>query len=1024
MSKQLITQYYTRVDKLIQFGGSKKETSVRNEFYNLLNHYAEKKNLLLVPELSVRGTKGKNVTPDGTVKNSSQLDYGYWESKDEALVLDEEIDKKIYKGYPLTNTLFEDSKNAVLFQKGENVMHIDMRQPDELDRILNAFFNYKSPFIERFDKALEQFRQDIPEILKMLREKIDEAGKKNKNFIAVSESFLLMCKQEINPEITEADVREMLIQHILTSDIFNKIFDDAEFHCHNNIANELEKLTATLFTFNERRNLLASIEHYYETINAAAANIADHHEKQKFLKSLYENFYKAYNPKAADRLGVVYTPNEIVRFMVESTDYLLEKHFNKNLYSKNVEILDPAAGTGTFVCEIIDYLPAQYLTAKYKNEIHANEVAILPYYIANLNIEFTFKQKMKFYEVYENLCFVDTLDNTAALAYAGKQISAFGMSSENTRRIKEQNKRKISVVIGNPPYNANQKNENENNKNREYPDIDKRIKNTYIHYSTAQKTKVYDMYARFYRWASDRVDKNGVVCFITNNSFVNARTFDGFRKCIESEFDYAYIIDLGGNIRELSGKDGIWLNEENTIFGVSAAVGIAMMWLVKKESKNLKKCQINYIHPCDIRATRKEKLEYLGANPFRDVRFEKITPDKSHNWLNIADTDFESLLPLIGGKSVFKINSLGVSTNRDEWVYDFDEENLEKKIKFFIQTYNEFLKNRNKNFETKIKWSSTLKNYFNSGKKIAFDKDKIINSSFRPFVKTHYYSEKILSDRLTSNHFSIFGSNFSKNNLVICINNNGKDFRFLVTNFLFDLHFTGDTNAVPLYRYDEKGNRIDNITDWGLEQFVRHYKDKKIKKEDIFHYTYSVLHHPAYRKKYELNLKREFPRLPFYNDFWKWAKWGKELMDLHINYEKTKPFPLQQKNYEVKAEAKRQKELYNKVEEPQALYHHQSKIKVKLKANKETGVIDIDELTFLTGVPKEAWEYKLGNRSALEWVLDQYKEKKHTDPTIAEKFNTYRFADYKDKVIDLLKRVCTVSVETMKIIKEMEKEKL
>ncbi len=520
MSKQLISQYYTKVDKLIQFGGSRKETSVRNEFYNLLSHYGEKKNLVLVAELPIRGTKGKDVTPDGTLKNILRLDYGYWESKDESLDLNEEIDKKVKRGYPLNNILFEDSNNAVLFQAGQELMRINMRVPDELDRILNAFINFEKPEIRKFNDALDHFQKDIPTILITLRERIDAARDQNKTFIKSSETFLAHCKAEINPDITMADVREMMIQHILTSDIFNKIFDDAEFHQHNSIAKELENLIGTLFSYSDRKNLLGSIEHYYDAINAAAAGIVDHHEKQKFLKSLYENFYKAYNPKAADKLGVVYTPNEIVDFMIDSTNYLLEKHFKRLLWDKNVDILDPATGTGTFICNIIDKCPPQYLAHKYKNELHANDVAILPYYIANLNIEYTFKQKMNYYEEFKNLCFVDTLDNTDALAYGGKQHDLFGLSSENSRRISDQNRRKISVVIGNPPYNANQLNENENNKNREYSEIDKRIKSTYIENSTAQKPKTYDMYARFYRWASDRVDKNGIVAFITNRSFI------------------------------------------------------------------------------------------------------------------------------------------------------------------------------------------------------------------------------------------------------------------------------------------------------------------------------------------------------------------------------------------------------------------------------------------------------------------------------------------------------------------------
>ena len=312
-----------------------------------------------------------------------------------------------------------------------------------------------------------------------------------------------------------------------------------------------------------------------------------------------------------------------------------------------------------------------------------------------------------------------------------------------------------------------------------------------------------------------------------------------------------------------------------------------------------------------------------------------------------------------------------------------------------------------------------MKSFFKKSKNIEFDNQKILSSSFRPFVKTFYYSEKFLSDRLTSNHYLFFGKNLNFSNFLISFKINGEF--VLATNCLFDLHYTGDSNALPLFCYNTNGDRTDNITDWGLEQFQTHYGDTNISKENIFHYTYAVLHNPAYRKKYELNLKREFPRLPFYEDFYKWVQWGKTLMDLHINYETAEPFALKENTYEVKAEAKRQKKMFPPSEEPEALYGREVRVKAKLKADKETGIIDIDELTFLSGVPKVAWDYKLGNRSALEWILDQYKEKKPTDPTIAEKFNTYRFADYKEHVIDLLKRVCTVSVQTINIVNEMGK---
>ena len=1023
MSKLLINQYYTNLDRALQFGKSRNEDAIKSYFWMLLNDYAHKNNYEVVREVYCMGTCGSKVKPDGILKNLWGLDVGYWESKDEKDVIDDEIGAKIKKGYPLSNTLFEDSQTAVLFQRGEEVMRVSVRDTDKLHAIITAFISYKNEAVYKFEDAIEKFKHDIPVIIETLRRRIEEAGAKNEKFIKERDKFLKLCKDEINPDITLADIREMMIQHILTGDIFNKIFDDPEFHRHNTIAAELEKLIGALFTYGERRNLLASIEHYYDAINAAAAAIADHHEKQKFLKVLYENFYKVYNPKAADRLGVVYTPNEIVKFMIESADYLLHKHFGKTLADKNVEILDPASGTGTFICDIIEHIPKQHLTYKYKNELHANEVAILPYYVANLNIEYTYKQKMGNYEEFPNICFVDTLDNTAPLDYSGKQESIFAQTNENAERIRRQNRKKISVIIGNPPYNANQKNENENNKNREYPEIDKRIKETYIKNSTAQKTKMYDMYSRFYRWAMDRIDKNGVIAFITNRSFIDSRTFDGFRKWVEDHFSHAYIVDTKSDVRANPKIAGTTHN----VFGIQT--GVAIMFLVRKEKQEAN-CRIEYVSMDDF-WRKEEKLEWLRTNQLQKIEFAQVTPDKGHNWINISENGWEDLMILVeekSKKSLVGFISIGASTNRDEWVFDLDANALMKKVRYFIDSYNSKLSLKTVDFNDEkikdIKWSDSLKAKFKNKNKLALDSGLSIPFIYRPFFKLHYCSDKNLSDRLTSNHFEMFGHDLKENNLVIGFSGIGssKPFSVVATSLLFGVDFLEKTQSLPLYRYDKHGNRIDNITDWGLEQFRSHYKDKKIKKEDIFHYVYAVLHNPAYRKKYELNLKREFPRIPFYKDFRKWAKWGKKLMELHIGYEVVEPYSLKVITSDTKGEHKKMVKDMFEVHEPTAMFSYKPKIKVKLKADKERGVIEVDELTTMTGIPKEAWAYKLGNRSAIEWVLDQYKEKKPSDPTIAEKFNTYRFSDYKDKVIDLLKQVCTVSVETMKIIREMERE--
>ena len=620
--------HHTEVEKIIHFGGTKRETSIRTAFFYLLNDYAKQRGLMMVAEVSIKTPGGKAVTPDGTLKDNLRQDWDYWESKDEADNFDEEILKKLKKGYPKDNILFEDSRVVVLIQNGIEVLRCYMEDSNALHLLLTEFFSFERPEVQNLRKAIELFKQDIPKVTETIRKIIIEAALSNIAFIKTLTSFLELCRESTNPGITREDVYEMIIHHILTEDIFNTIFDETQFHRKNNIARELETVIATFFTGNLRCETLRGVKHYCDAINAAAAGIADHHKNQKFLKIVYETFYKSYNPKAADRLSVVYTLNEIVRFMIESADDLLHKHFDKYLGDRNVEILDPATGTGTSVCDLIGYICKEKLEYKYCNKIHANEVATLPYYISNL----IYAQKMGRYVEFENLCFVDTLDNMG-FSYKGKQHSFNFFSEGNSKRIQKQNEKKIVVIIGNQPYNANQANENDNNKNREYPEIDKHIKDTFIKHSMAQKTKAYDMYVRFYRWAFDLLEENGIVTFVNLAS--------------DTVFDFALLI---------------------------------------------------------------------------------------------------------------------VSS--------------------------------------------------------------------------------------------------------------------------------GQTQCFPLYRYDKNGNRIENITDWGLEQFVKHYNDDVVTKQDIFHYVYAVMHFQAYHKKYELKLKREFSRISFYKDFHQWATWGEQLMNLHINYETVKPYQL------------------------------------------------------------------------------------------------------------------------------------
>ena len=1054
-----IEHYYEAKQQLIDYGGSDSELNIRPAFQNCLAAYCggHRERLALVPELPVPA----GVVPDGTVKDTLRMARGYWEAKDSHDDLDSEITRKFDRGYPRDNIIFEDSRTAVLIQDREEAMRADMSRPADLHRLIRRFLDYELPQIEEFRHAQRQFKADLPSVLENLRGAVEEAEAENEAYMAAAAIFLELCRQSISPDVSAADVREMLLQHILTRDIFLRVFAEDQFHRENDIAQRLDGLEQTFFTGDVRRQAIDRLRAYYGAIGRAADDIADYAEKQSFLKAVYEDFYKAYNPAAADRLGVVYTPNEVVDFIIRGADHLLQKHFGRRLADDNVQILDPATGTGTFVTSLIDYLPADRLEYKYKNEIHANEVAILPYYIANLNIEYTYRERTGRYLVFPNLCFIDTLDNmdwqaTGATGGAVQRQGAFnlgGISTENWMRVQEQNEKTISVIIGNPPYNDSATLWGDGSANREYSEIDRRIRDTYIREGTAQKTDQYDMYKRFIRWASDRLDDDGIVAFVTNRAYIDTRQDDGFRRVAAREFSDIYLLDLGSDVRRNPKISGTTHN----VFGIQTGVGIGFF---VREKSRVGECNIHYARREDAEIAD-EKLAYLGKANLEAIEFEDITPDKHGSWLNQANPDFERLLLLADKqtkfakttddeRAVFSLFTNGVETDRDGWVYDFDADHLRNKALFFADTYNALLNSNDRSYPSVIKWSSTLRDIFQRGEHIVYSDANRLRSVYRPFVKKHYFAEVIMNDRLTRNHNEMFGSNLKRPNKVICFLAPGGRPRFSViaTDQLASRSLLIDSmQCLPLYRYTPEGERVSNITEWGIRRINDHYREEwgedfdrtypdGIGAEDIFAYTYSVLHDPVYLHDYATDLLREFPRLPLYHEFDIWARMGRELLDLHIGFESAEPYPLKRidKSPPPKPSTIRETaaparyvtgqgdgaESGPSAPSPSTGEDWESEPpRTRLRADKERGIIELDDQTSLAGVPAEAWRYRLGSRSALEWVLDQYKEKKPRDPTIRERFDTYRFADHKERVIDLLMRVCTVSVKTMEIVDGM-----
>ena len=576
-------------------------------------------------------------------------------------------------------------------------------------------------------------------------------------------------------------------------------------------------------------------------------------------------------------------------------------------------------------------------------------------------------------------------------------------------------------MLGNPPYNAVQVSFNDANPADKYPDIDAKIAETYIENSTVgNKDKQYDMYKRFLKWASERIKNNGMVVFVSNNSFLDAKSDDGFRRSVFEEFDYIYTVNLKGNAR-LSGE--AWRLEGGKIFGQGARVGVAISVFMKTGENN---SEIQYAEIDDC-VSRENKLKWLEDNSLSTLPLRQIEPDKDAIWLNQTDNDFDELVPIVSDNenSIFRMLSMGLASNRNEWVYDFDQSNLEKKMKYFVDFYNKTLEKYNhekpttdlKDFvDKKIKWDRELIKHLKRGKKLTYSKTMIKNTLYRPFVqKSNYFDSMIIS---WPRKFPIIFRN-SNSNKLICFPNPKTNvlFQSLSSNRIIDLDCVTGTQCIPIHTYDDHDRVHSNITEFGLEMFRTHYKDSQITDEDIFYYTYAIFNDPKYLAKYKFNLQRRFPRIPLAKNCRDWIKIGRKLYDMHVKFESAQPCQL-----------KRIDKKTNNVEIKLQLKKRKKKCVETLPCDSEDKIIIIDNKTTLEGIPSEALEYKFSSKCALEWILEFYKESKNTisdkscdDPKIQEKFNTYKFSDHKEHVIDLLQKVTTISVETMKIRKKLEK---
>jgi predicted helicase len=1016
---------------LAQFAnvGARHESAVRAAFDQLIEAGAGPLKWTLVREYELRRKGESSLRLDGALLDQYRLVHGCLEAKDDGDDLEKEMRAKLKLGYPANNTLFWQPRRMLLLQDGKVRLDLPLARdgrecPESLVEILAAFFTYAPPALVDWERAIEEFKERVPELGKSVGELIHRAragAVPSKKFVAAFDDFAALCRSAINPSLSAEAIEEMLIQHLLTARLFTSVFANPDFTRRNVIAVEIEKVIDALAAGHfSRAEFLQKLDRFYLAIEAAAATLDDFSEKQKFLNTVYEKFFQGFAVKVADTMGIVYTPPSIVRFMIASIRELLKKEFGKELGDAGVHFLDPFTGTGNFLVHLMREIPKTALPRKYAGELWANEIMLLPYYITGLNVEHEYFERTGSYEPFSGLCLVDTFD----LAEPREQTEMSFMYAENTERVNRQKKAPIFVILGNPPYNANQQDENDNNKNRKYPRLDQRIRNTYAADSAATLlNKLSDPYIKALRWASDRIGNEGIVAYVTNNGYLDGIAADGVRRHLAGDFDAIYLIDLGGNVRKNPKLSGTTHN----VFGIQVGVSIALF--IRRSQKQLKprRAVIHYAAVGqDWRKEKKwkwlEEKQHIGG-----VKWRKLLPDERHTWLHDEESaEFNGFLTLgtkdtkaresLDAQAIFRTYSLGIATNRDEWLFDFTSEGLTEKVTRLIENYNsEVGRYRRRkdpspgiddfvsNDPTFVKWTDRLKAALVDGRELEFVRGINRRVEYRPFTAKLVYFDELLVHRRYLQPSFFPNSLVERENRMISVSDLGhrSPFSTLMTKALTDLHFCASADGFqcfPFYTYDtDGGHRRDNVTDWALEQFKTHYPKARVTKRDIFHYVYAVLHHQEYREKYAANLRRELPRIPFAPDFAAFADAGRRLAELHTGYEQQKGFKL--KRVEAKGVP-----LDLRVE--------------RMKLSKDRTALVYNRFLTLEGLPPEVHDYRLGNRAALDWVVDQYRVE-HAKENPDEIVSDPNRADDPEYIVRLIGQVVTVSVETVKLVRSL-----
>ncbi|WP_407505267.1 DEAD/DEAH box helicase [Acinetobacter baumannii] len=867
---------------------------------------------------------------------------------------------------------------------------------------------------------------------------------------AVFEEFAHEIRDDLNNAVSDAEIIEMLAQHLITKPVFDALFDEYSFAAKNPMAQAMQKVLDVL----DQHHLdseTEALQRFYDSVKLRASGIDSAEGKQKIIVELYDKFFRNAFPRMTERLGIVYTPVEVVDFILHSVNDVLKQEFGKSFADEGVHVLDPFTGTGTFISRLLQsgLIPSDKLVYKYKNEIHANELVLLAYYIAAINIEAVYHSEIiDDYTPFEGICLTDTFQMYE------KEDLVDQVLVDNSARRKRQKSLDIQVIIGNPPYSAGQSSQNDNNANFKYPNLDRRILETYSKYSAKSdgKSKLYDSYIRAIRWASDRIKDQGVIGFVTNGGWLDANTADGLRKCLADEFSSLYIFHLRGNART-SGEQR--RKEKDNVFGQGTRTPIAISILVKNPNAD-QQGQI-YFHDIGDYLSREAKLNKIAE--FKSLQgitsangWLTITPDDHGDWLNQRDNAVSTNI-ILGDKSkdakgqLFNSYSIGILSNRDPWIFNYSTLALTSNIFKMIDTYNlhaKTLVGKNKSeipnlIDTNpknIKWTTDLYSKISKGNMQEPNLGKIETCLYRPFTKLKFYNDATWnwSRHLIPQYLPTPNSE----NLLIVVTGTGasKDFSLLISKNITEKQFLSNGQCFPLYLYEEvvqeksvgsgdlfddsldltvsetKYERKDGISDEGLQHFQAAYPSEQITKEDIFYYTYGLLHSEEYRERYADNLTKELPRIPCVKkaeDFWAFSKAGRELAHWHLNYETVEPY---------KATLDTGSTAYNQLTADDFYVE-----KMKFAKKGEKGTVVYNKRITIKDIPLEAYDYVVNGKPALEWVMERQGVSTHKDSGIVNDANDWAIETMNNPAypLELFLRVITVSLETMKIVKALPK---